>query len=29
MKGWYFLIPPHAPRGETALWHGNFWAFSF
>lgn len=27
MKGWYFLVPPHAPRGETALWHGNFWAF--
>jgi len=27
MKGWYFLIPPDAPRGETALWHGNFWAF--
>ncbi|NDG72960.1 MAG: cell filamentation protein Fic, partial [Proteobacteria bacterium] len=27
MKGWYFLVPPHAPHGETALWHGNFWAF--
>lgn len=27
MKGWYFLVPPHAPRGETALWHANFWAF--
>jgi len=27
MKGWYFLIPPDAPRGETALWHANFWSF--
>ncbi len=27
MKGWYFLVPPDAPRGETALWHGNFWSF--
>ena len=27
MKGWYFLVPPDTPRGETALWHGNFWAF--
>ncbi len=27
MKGWYFLVPPSTPRGETALWHGNFWAF--
>ncbi len=27
MKGWYFLVPPDAPRGETALWHGSFWSF--
>lgn len=27
MRGWYFLIPPDAPRGETALWHANFWSF--
>jgi hypothetical protein len=27
MKGWYFLVPPATPLGETALWHGNFWAF--
>lgn len=27
MKGWYFLVPPDAPRGETALWHANFWSF--
>lgn len=27
MKGWYFLIPPDAPKGETALWHANFWSF--
>lgn len=27
MRGWYFLVPPDAPRGETALWHGNFWTF--
>src|SRR5579864_2503439 len=27
MKGWYFLVPPETPKGETALWHGNFWSF--
>ncbi len=27
MRGWYFLIPPDAPKGETALWHANFWSF--
>jgi len=27
MKGWYFLVPPDAPRGETSLWHANFWSF--
>lgn len=27
MKGWYFLVPPGTAAGETALWHGNFWAF--
>ena len=27
MRGWYFLVPPDAPRGETALWHGHFWTF--
>jgi len=27
MRRWYFLVPPDAPRGETALWHGHFWTF--